>query len=217
MHFWKAVWKPQHYSWCQGQIPVKLITSCLPSLSPFSWKRVLFLQTSCPKLLGTCLLCKPEHGCCSTNRWLKGITEPLAEALCDTSENKVHHWVPPFLNSCISEAISALLLESENKNSFRTAHFWPYLQQLCESQNTVQTAWESLFFFVLQEKENLVKFYTPFLVMATILSDAQLFLHICFSHSGDGMERHEIPSNAVFTVKLLQNLASKTLLDLASF
>lgn len=43
-------------------------------------------------------------------------------------------------------------------------------------------------FFVPQEKENIVKFYIPFLVMATIILDGQLFLHICFSHLEEGME-----------------------------
>lgn len=46
----------------------------------FQLERVLFWQISCPKSLGTCLLCNTEHG------WLKWFTDLVAEALWDTLE-----------------------------------------------------------------------------------------------------------------------------------
>lgn len=90
MHFWKAANAVENPALSlASRANSSQLNHILPALPlHFQLERVLFWQTSCPKSPGTCLLCNTEHGCCSTNRWLKWFTDPVAEALRDTLEWK---------------------------------------------------------------------------------------------------------------------------------
>lgn len=107
MHFWKAANVVENpVLSLVSRWNSSLLNHILPALSlHFQLERVLFLQTSCPKSLGTCLLCNTEHGCCSTNRWLKWFTNPVAEALWDTPEYKAATEAHFFPSYCGEETV----------------------------------------------------------------------------------------------------------------
>lgn len=108
MHFWKAANAVENPALCLASRPnSSQLNHILPALSlHFQLERVLFLQTSCPKSLGMCLPCDTERRCCSTNRWLKWFTDPVAEALWDTPEQKAATEVQFFPSYCGEEILS---------------------------------------------------------------------------------------------------------------